>query len=56
MHRYLNVADEPDPADRLITFEVSDGVAITSDSLTLQLVVVDDNPTMVIHNNSAQLK
>lgn len=45
--RYLNLADEPDPSDREILFVAFDGVFNDSDSLTLQIEVIDDNPTMV---------
>ncbi len=45
--RYSNSAEEPDPTNRLIQFTVFDGIFSDSASLTLQLQVVDDNPTMV---------
>lgn len=45
--RYFNSADEPDPSDREISFVVFDGDFSDSDSVTLQIQVVDDNPTMV---------
>lgn len=45
--RYLNSAEEPDPRDREISFVVFDGNFSASDSLTLQIEVIDDNPTMV---------
>ena len=45
--RYSNSAEEPNPTPRQIDFTVSDGIFFVSASLTLQLQVIDDNPTMV---------
>ena len=46
-NRYDNLADEPNPADRMVTFEISDGDFSDYGNITLQLQVVDDNPTIV---------
>ena len=45
--RYLNLADEPDPRDREISFVVFYDNFSDAESFILQIEVVDDNPTMV---------
>ena len=51
LYRYLNTAEEPSPENRAIVFTVSDGDFVGSDSLSLSITTVDDNPTTVRTNN-----
>lgn len=46
-HRFESNASEVDSSDRLIVFTVFDGIFSASDSITLSIETINDNPTTV---------
>ena len=46
-YSYEDLSDEPNSTDRVIEFTIFDDIFLGSDSITLAIVTVDDNPTRV---------
>ena len=50
--RYHDEAEEPDSSDRVVVFKVSDGALYGVANISLSIVPIDDNPTLLRVNGS----